>query len=123
MGTVESIFQTEAAGDALILVPQSNLSELELLGFDDTARQVMELFHQRKAHHVILDFSKTTYYGSTALNFFVQLWKSVRDANGKMVFCHLSEHEMDVLKQTRLDTLWAICATREEALAALERGQ
>ncbi len=36
-----------------------------------------------------------------------------------MAFCNVSSHEQEVLRLTRLDTLWPICSTREQALDRL----
>ncbi len=61
----------------------------------------------------------TDYYGSTALGFFLKLWKRIRSVDGKMAFCNVSPYEQEVLRLTRLDTLWPICGTREDALQCL----
>jgi anti-anti-sigma factor len=68
-----------------------------------------------------MDFSRTDYYGSTALAFFVNVWKAVRRHQGHMSFCSVSDHERQILSLTRLDTLWSICGTREEALEAVRK--
>jgi anti-anti-sigma factor len=70
---------------------------------------------------VVLDFRKTDYYGSTALGFFVKLWKRVRDRDGRMAFCGVSDHEREILRVTHLDGMWPICSSREEAVQAVER--
>ena len=69
--------------------------------------------------YFIMDFHKTDYYGSTALGFFVKLWKRVRERNGRMIFCNVSEQEREILTVMRLDKLWAIRASRDEARQAL----
>lgn len=33
-----------------------------------------------------------------------------------MAFCNLSDHEREILAITKLDSLWAICDSREETL-------
>ena len=67
-----------------------------------------------------LDFHKTDYYGSTALGFFVKLWKRVREYIERMAFCGVSDHEREILKVTNLEGLWPICPLREEALKAVQ---
>ena len=36
-----------------------------------------------------------------------------------MAFCNISEDERDVLRITRLDTLWSICESRSDAMEAV----
>jgi anti-anti-sigma regulatory factor len=68
-----------------------------------------------------MDFCKTDYYGSTALGFFMKLWKRVKTQNGRMAFCNVSGHEKYILTVMNLDSLWPICSTRAEALAAVRK--
>jgi hypothetical protein len=37
-----------------------------------------------------------------------------------MAFCGVSDHEREILKVTKLDGLWPICDSREEALKAVQ---
>jgi anti-anti-sigma factor len=67
-----------------------------------------------------MDFHKTDYYGSTALAFFLKLWKRVRNRNGRMAFCNISDHEREILTVTQLDRLWPIYLSREEATKAVK---
>jgi len=120
MNTEQRLFVVEQNEQTLILSPTSNLSELELTSLDEAIRDVMLQLDSLGFRNVILDFSNTDYYGSTALGFFIKLWKRVRSIEGNMVFCNVSAHEREVLKLTRLDNLWTICSTRNEALQHLQ---
>ncbi|MHB0959944.1 MAG: STAS domain-containing protein [Pirellulaceae bacterium] len=110
------IFEIHVEGDTLILSPTSNLSELELSYFEDEYGAVIGHLGAAQVHNVVLDFHGTDYYGSTALGFFLKLWKLVQSMDGKMAFCNVSAHEQEILRLTRLDTLWPIYGTREDAL-------
>ena len=119
MDPQEHLFDISQVEQTLILSPVANLSELELSSFDDAIRTVMQQLESLGFRNVLLDFTGTDYYGSTALGFFIKLWKRVRSIDGSMVFCNVSSHEREVLELTRLDTLWTICDTRDDALAFL----
>jgi anti-anti-sigma factor len=116
MSSRKAIFEIEFDAGTLILSPTSNLSELELSYFDEEFRTVIRQLETSGFRHIVLDFQGTDYYGSTALGFFLKLWKRVRSVDGKMVFCNVSTYEQEILRLTRLDTLWPICGTREDAL-------
>jgi len=121
MSRESSLFRIEQEDSILFLTPTRDLSELEYSFFDAGIRAVVDACDARDTHSVVLDFSDTDYYGSTALGFFLILWKRIRSRDGRMAFCHVSQHEREVLELTKLDGLWPICATRAEAIAAIGR--
>jgi anti-sigma B factor antagonist len=120
MAAATGTFEIEREGQTLIVTALTDLRELNYLEVEAGARNVLDLLRNRTIKNVVLDFHKTDYYGSTALGFFVKLWKRVRDGNGRMAFCGVSENEREILKVTNLDGLWPICASREEALKAVQ---
>jgi anti-anti-sigma factor len=113
------IFAVEREGDTLVLTPQADLRELAFPQLEAGARDVFDLLASGAARNVVLDFRRTDYYGSTALEFFVRLWKRVRERGGRMAFCNVSAHEQEVLRLTNLDRLWPLCPSREAALEAV----
>jgi anti-anti-sigma factor len=121
MAEDDSIFDFEQQGDVVIVTPTADLRELDYQQIEQGADRVLNLLKQKQVKSVIMDFHQTDYYGSTALAFFVNVWKTVRSYGGHMAFCCVSKHEQQILALTRLDTLWSICDTREQALAAVRR--
>lgn len=118
--TASGLFDWEQAGDTLVLLPRKDLGESDYERITDGAKDVLDLITNGHVKNVVMDFSRTDYYGSTALGFFLKLWKRVKGQNGKMAFCNVSDHEMEVLQLTHLNTLWPICKTRQEALASVK---
>jgi len=113
------IFDIEQQNTTLIVTPLVDLRELDFHRIEAGAKDVLERLNGKAIKDVVLDFHKTDYYGSTALGFFVKLWKRVRMLNGRMAFCNVSDHEKEILQITRLDHLWLICSSRSEALKAV----
>ena len=66
---------------------------------------------------MVLDLSGTRYIGSTFIELMVRAWKRLRQRGGNMVLCGVQPFCAEVLQTTRLDTLWEVTATREEAVA------
>jgi anti-anti-sigma factor len=114
------IFELEQKHDTIIVVPIVDLRELDYQRIEAGAREILERLNGTGIQNVILDFGKTDYYGSTALGFFLKLWKRVRGRNGRMAFCNVSDHEQEILQITNLDHLWPICSSRSEALEAVK---
>jgi anti-anti-sigma factor len=119
--TADGIFEIEQKDDTIIVVPTVDLREIEYQRIEEGARKVLDLLNGIGVKSVVLDFHKTDYYGSTALGFFVKLWKRVRSRNGRMAFCNVSDHEREILQITALDQLWPICSSRIEALDAVRQ--
>ncbi len=114
-----NIFQIEQEGDTIVLMPLLDLSTLAYHEIEEGAGDILELMEHTPVKNVVLDLCMTTYYGSSALGFFVKLWKRVSQVNGRMVFCNASDYEKETLRITRLDLLWPIYSSRREALAAI----
>lgn len=100
------LFALARADNAIILTPQRNLSEFEFPQIEAEAAEIRGQISRDGALIVICDFSKIDFCGSTALGVFTQLLMDARSRGGEMAFCNLSQSEKDVLKVTRLDTLW-----------------
>jgi anti-anti-sigma factor len=115
------VFQIEQQGDILVVVPTANLRELDFDDLEEGAEPILASIEAGKAKHVVVDFSLTDYYGSTALSFFVKLWKRIKCGGGRMVLCGVSRHEREILEITHLDGLWPTRTTRDEALAEVKR--
>ena len=120
MATDTRGFEVEREGQTLLVTASTDLRELDYPTIEAGARDILHLLGNGTIKNVVLDFHKTDYYGSTALGFFVKLWKRVTDCNGRMAFCGVSDHEREILKVTHLDGLWPICPSREEALKAVQ---
>lgn len=119
--TITTTLPVEQVGATLIIRPSHNLSELAFEQIEVDADHALKLLDEAHATNVVIDFESTDYFGSTALSFFIKLWKHVREANGRMAFCNLSEHECEILAVAKLDATWAICDTLDAALKSVSR--
>src|SRR5262245_60312887 len=121
MENTDPVFKVEFQGETMLLTPSRDLRELDYASIEGGARAVLHLLDSGAARNLVMDFQGTDTYGSTALAFFVRLWKRVSARGGKMAFCNLSDHEKEILSVTRLDHLWPICASRAQAVAAVRK--
>lgn len=119
MASSTNLFDIEQLDGVVVVTPHSDLRELDYRQIEHGAAEVLAILRSGAASSVVMDFHRTDYYGSTALAFFLNVWKEVRNQGGHMAFCHVSPHEMQILRLMRLETLWSICDTRDEALAAV----
>ena len=121
MDSATDFFLVEHDGDTLIVTPTANMGELVQEPVADAMKRLLGDLLNSTAKNLIFDFHRTYYFGSTALGFFVRLWKTISSRDGRMVFCNLSGHEKEILKVTRLDQLWDMCRTRIDALEAVRK--
>jgi anti-anti-sigma factor len=79
--------------------------------------------HDQGVRCLIVDFSASAYIASSLLSALVMLWKQVRCRNGRAAVCNLSANVRDVLHRTRLDTMWPVCASQQEALERMRSAE
>lgn len=116
MDKPSGFFDIDKRGDVLIVTPAGDMGELEFELINLGIKEVLHAIQESSVKSLVMDFRKTTYFGSTALGFFLRVWKTISMRNGRMAFCNTSEHEREILKVTKLDTLWEICSTQADAL-------
>jgi anti-sigma B factor antagonist len=114
------IFDTETLGDTLVVSPTGDLAELAFQEIESGGDAVLDLLDRAAARNVVIDLQQVDHSGSTALGFFIRLGKRVRERQGRMAFCNVSEHEREILEVTSLSDLWPVCPSREAALAMVQ---
>jgi anti-anti-sigma factor len=115
----EVIFDVEIQGDVMIITPDLDLTEPECYLIRDQALSILKQWEHSSARHLIVDLRKTDRCGSSALGFFVELWKLARAKKGRMALCNVSPHEREILEVTRLRRLWPEFENRAAALAGI----
>ena len=116
-----NMFEIETLNHTIIVVPTVNLNEFEFERIEAGAEEILRLLEHAPTKNLVVDFHKIDYLGSTALSFFVKLWKRVSKQNGHLALCNVSENEKEILKTTRLDNLWPVCGSREEAMQVVRK--
>ena len=86
----------------------SNRQEFKQLVLDEV---------EQGARLVIVDFSKSAYIDSSVLGALVSLGKRIREAGGELRLAALNEDLRTLFELTRLDALFPLYATRDDALA------
>jgi anti-sigma B factor antagonist len=70
------------------------------------------------ARKLLVDFSQTGYIDSSGLGVLVSLSKKIREQGGALRLAGLNEDLRTLFELTKLDTLFQIADTREQALAS-----
>ena len=69
-------------------------------------------------HRLLIDFSRTGYIDSSGLGALVSISKEIREAGGELRLSGLNEDLRSLFELTKLDTLFAIAETPQQALAS-----
>jgi anti-anti-sigma factor len=113
------VIQIERHGDVAIIVPASEVENMQWELIEQAADIVLSPLKSEPASGVIVDLSQVAYFGSVFLSLLLRCHKLVKQQGGEVVLCGASERAKELLRLTALDTLWAIYDNREQALEAL----
>jgi anti-anti-sigma factor len=111
--------RSEQQGDALVVSPLFTFATFTEPDIASEWSAVQERLDSSEVQHVVVDLGQIPYFGSTVLEWMVQMWKRVRDKGGRFAACNASPIGREVLTIARFDKLWGIFDSRDEALAWL----
>lgn len=101
-------------GEVLIVKPmESSLDAYAATSF----RERMADYILQGNRQIVLDMSEVNFLDSTGLGAIVSSLKRL-EGNGTMVICHAGEMVMDVFRLTRMDRVFPIVSSSEEAVTA-----
>lgn len=112
------VFSVTQDGEVLIITPQRNVTSLAEADAEREMAIVFGFLRGDGPHRVVVDFSRLSYFGSSVLEALLRVWTQIRP-QGRMALCGLSEVGDEIVRLAKFDTLWAVCPSRREALAAV----
>lgn len=92
------------------------LNEELLQGF---ATRLLDEAEKADPPCLLVDLTGLNYVGSNFLEVLVRGWKRIKQRSGVMALCGVGTFCADILRITRLNTLWTIYPTRQEAVQAM----
>ena len=108
-------FQVEKQGDVTVVDVEGQL----IVGNRQELKQrVLEQLDHGDRKFVV-DFSRTGYIDSSGLGVLVSLSKKIREQGGDLRLANLNEDLRTLFELTKLDTLFKIADSRQEALAGM----
>ncbi|RMG32818.1 MAG: anti-sigma factor antagonist [Planctomycetota bacterium] len=70
---------------------------------------------------VVIDLSHTTFFGSSFIEILFRMWNRLNQRNGRFAISGLTDYCREVLEVARLNELWRLFDSAEQAAAELER--
>jgi anti-anti-sigma regulatory factor len=109
------MFDCARDGDVLVITVRDAAGAFDVDRTAETDAILLELREPATAGAVI-DLAALPWFGSMLLESLRILWTQLRPNGQKMALCGVGDVGKEILRLARFDTLWPICATREEAL-------
>jgi anti-sigma B factor antagonist len=89
-----------------------------IIGNRHELKDLVQAALDRGERRLLVDFSRTGYIDSSGLGALVSISKRVREAGGELRLAGLNDDLRSLFELTKLDTLFAITETPEQALAS-----
>jgi anti-sigma B factor antagonist len=109
----------DKTGDAVVVSPLFTFASFTEADLAAEWKVVQHEIDAAGVKHVIVDLGEIPYFGSTVLEWMVQMWKQAKAKGGSLATCNCSKIGREVLHATRFDTLWGVFETRDEALKSV----
>jgi anti-sigma B factor antagonist len=113
------IFARAILGNTLVLNPLIHLGSLNEPEIALETQDLLDFLNRSVSANLVIDLAHGDYLGTSMLGAFVKLWKRVSQRGGRLALCNVSEGVIQVLRMTKLQTVWPIYASREQALISI----
>ncbi len=117
--TQNQSFRIEWHNDIAVIIPSPEVESMQENLIQQAAQIVLAPLKDSTPSGLVIDLSGVSYFGSVFLSFLLRCHMLAKRAGTEMVLAGPSARTRELLQLTALDTLWAIYATRQEALSAL----
>jgi len=110
-------FQDHESHQVVIFPPE--LNDVQWDRIETIGNEVIAALEEITTPKVLMDIAALEYVGSAMVALVVRVGKAVRDQGGKMVVVNKHEQVFEVFRLARLESLWPIVGSEEEARIAL----
>ena len=112
-------FQIERRGDIAVITPSPEVENMAENLIEQAAQMVLAPLKANPPSGLIVDLSKVNFFGSVFISFLLRCHLLIKKQGAELVLAGVSDRVRELLRLTSLDTLWALYATREEAVDSL----
>ena len=103
----------------LTIVELTDEKILDEIAIADIGKRLYTVVAELDNPRLILDFSKTMHLSSSALGMLITLHKRIREKDGQLRLCNIHSAIYEVFVITRLNEIFQIFQSREEAMENL----
>ena len=100
-----------------ILTEEKILQEVDIQGLENS---IMALIEQVSGINLIINFCNVKFLTSSALGLLIRVIKKMHETGGKLKLCSIDPKIFEVFTITRLDKVFEIYDSQEEAVESFE---
>jgi anti-anti-sigma factor len=115
--------RAEQAGHVLVITPLFTYATFTEPNIASEWKEVQQQLESPATEQIIVDLGEIPYFGSTVLEWMAQLWKKIKVKGGRLAVIRPSEIGREVLAAARMERLWGIFDTRDQAFLWLAKPQ
>lgn len=110
-----------------MVIPRGSLMEFRDSDIRNAYNDTYRFLDDPAITHLLIDFSRLEYFGSTFVGMLIRLAKKARQGGGEAVLCNLSDSMQQMMKtlmlleNTKTDFFWVPFSSRAAALASLNQ--
>ena len=119
MADASNPFVIERHDDIAIITPSPEVERMPETQMEHAAQLVLAPLKENPPSNVIVDLAQVAFFTSEFISFLLRCHVIVKKHHGELVLAGVSARVRELLRQTALDTLWAIYDNRKQALDAL----
>lgn len=93
---------------------------LDEINISQIGEQLNAIVAESEAPKLVLDFSNVSHMSSSALGMLITLHKRIREKDGQLRLCNIQAAIYEVFVITRLNEIFRISGTRDEALESMK---
>lgn len=93
---------------------------LDEAGIHTIGQSILKLLEQEVGPKLVLDFKAVAHLSSAALGELIKINNRVRQTDGQLRLCNIDAQIMEVFRITRLNQLFNIQKTEDDALASFK---
>jgi anti-sigma B factor antagonist len=116
-------FSIEEVDGTIVITPGPRIGSLDNAYLAERRTALVDAIRQTSDSAVVVDFSRVGYFGSLLLDTLCVVWKQARERSGTMALCSLSDVSKEILNKSRLNSLWPVFSSRQEAIDAVRNAR
>ena len=102
-----------------VIVLGAQYDNLDESALEAVTNELLEIVQQSEPALIVVDMSRTKFFGSAFLGALFRVWRRITTRKGKLAMCGATGLCAEVLDVTQVNRLWNLYMTRDEAINSL----
>ena len=110
---------SEGGWTVLVLADDlKHINETKVAEGREALNRAVEIALNEPPHKLLIDMTGCAFFGSSFIEALFQTWKRLEKDEGQFAVCGCNKDIREVFQVTRLEDVWSIFETRDEAVAS-----